>query len=676
MNLMDGNTCDPHHGLNVRASTKSVTPSVTSLCAPVSSIECPPLHIVMSPLCIVEQTHVPDWNVITRILQNPALDACSRRYEEIQKAGALPSMRLPGPSQGCFSWSCQYLAAYIKSTMPRSLVNRTGNCALPRDDDAHCNNRGPCSTNSESTHSTGIADVVTIHVLDEPRGIERDFWCQREVLLQGMPYFSDLLSNESCDQDNIEISFHCDVYIFEWLIDYLQHITDGFVGVKPKLEPNNVISILLSSDFLKMDLLVEECVLFCHKNMNSIVVASYRMDGLSNALVRRIASQFTHRETQEIRDKRDTFKSKIFRMKIDLLMDPNADNPDSPGSAATLYRCSVCKKLLTQSTESLFNCAPDSAVDHHIKEPNWDINYYISDLYKQLKSWQKVYWCLWGTINFLKCSSCDKNFLCNELAHCRYHTAMLICSKVQEQNEVASVTLFYPCCNQPDVPHDIQGCQTKDHVVLFGEEDSVASGTSSARRVFCDLQRFRNDVCALPEPTPECSQSVDEEQTPSLESSLFAGLPLSWDDPKTASELIDDIGTDEESFRVKPIQKPPRKGRKKPACSTTHWHTDRALLLKPSPFSASVQKKKWNNSHTLRFNQDIQREEDRRRMAELSLNLAKLRTGDKVDTDKVKEYSGGIYSKLEERLRSFVPPPRQSGGIALRSRSKTRAQLR
>uniref|UniRef100_UPI00358FD79E adenylate kinase 7-like n=1 Tax=Myxine glutinosa TaxID=7769 RepID=UPI00358FD79E len=75
-----------------------------------------------------------------------------------------------------------------------------------------------------------IADVVTIHVLDEPRGIERDFWCQREVLLQGMPYFSDLLSNESCDQDNIEISFHCDVYIFEWLIDYLQHITDGFVG--------------------------------------------------------------------------------------------------------------------------------------------------------------------------------------------------------------------------------------------------------------------------------------------------------------------------------------------------------------------------------------------------------------------------------------------------------------
>uniref|UniRef100_A0A8C4ND70 Uncharacterized protein n=1 Tax=Eptatretus burgeri TaxID=7764 RepID=A0A8C4ND70_EPTBU len=140
---------------------------------------------------------------------------------------------------------------------------------------------------------------------------------------------------------------------------------------------------------------------------------------------------------------------------------------------------------------------------HLLQEPNWDISDYLSDLYKQLKSWQKVYWYLWGTINFLKCSSCDKNFLCNQLAHCHYHTEMSVCSKVQGQNEVASGTMFYPCCNQLDVPHDIQGCQTKDHVVLFAEEDSVTSGSSSAWRVFCDLLRFRNDVCVLPELTPE-----------------------------------------------------------------------------------------------------------------------------------------------------------------------------
>uniref|UniRef100_A0A8C4NBE3 SANT and BTB domain-containing protein n=1 Tax=Eptatretus burgeri TaxID=7764 RepID=A0A8C4NBE3_EPTBU len=231
---MDGNTCDPYHGCNDCASTENVTSSVSSSCAPVSSIECPPLHILMSPMCIVKQTHVPDWDVIIRILKNPALDKCSRRFEELQRAGALPSMRLLGPSQERFSWPCQFLAAYIQSTLPKSFVNRTRNCALPGDDGPHCNTREPCSTISESTRSTGIADV-TIHVLDEPRGLERDFWCQRQVLLQGMPYFNERLSNGSCDQDNIEISVHCDVYIFEWLMRYIQCSTDGFGGVKPKL---------------------------------------------------------------------------------------------------------------------------------------------------------------------------------------------------------------------------------------------------------------------------------------------------------------------------------------------------------------------------------------------------------------------------------------------------------
>ena len=58
-------------------------------------------------------------------------------------------------------------------------------------------------------------DVIVIHVCDDNRRINRDFYCSRELLLAHMCYFQEYLCGET-GYDDIDISVHCDVQPFWW----------------------------------------------------------------------------------------------------------------------------------------------------------------------------------------------------------------------------------------------------------------------------------------------------------------------------------------------------------------------------------------------------------------------------------------------------------------------------
>ena len=82
-----------------------------------------------------------------------------------------------------------------------------------------------------------------------------------------MKYFEKYLT-EATSVDDIDISVHCDIKIFEWLMKYLKQKDSGDKPITiyasaiatteeataatggPKLDIKNVISILISSDFL------------------------------------------------------------------------------------------------------------------------------------------------------------------------------------------------------------------------------------------------------------------------------------------------------------------------------------------------------------------------------------------------------------------------------------------
>ena len=64
------------------------------------------------------------------------------------------------------------------------------------------------------------ASDIVIHVRDENRGLDKDFKCSLNILLRHMKYFEKYLKDTSSPEE-IDISVHCDVNIFEWLMQYI-----------------------------------------------------------------------------------------------------------------------------------------------------------------------------------------------------------------------------------------------------------------------------------------------------------------------------------------------------------------------------------------------------------------------------------------------------------------------
>lgn len=105
--------------------------------------------------------------------------------------------------------------------------------------------------------------TVLIHVCDENKKMNKDFRCERNLLLANMKYFEKYLP-ESKNLDDIDISVHCDINIFDWLMQYVH-------DKEPIIEVKNSISILISSEFLQMDGLVEQCLTFASQNIQQVV---------------------------------------------------------------------------------------------------------------------------------------------------------------------------------------------------------------------------------------------------------------------------------------------------------------------------------------------------------------------------------------------------------------------
>lgn len=77
---------------------------------------------------------------------------------------------------------------------------------------------------------------MIIHVCDEARDVKKDFSCPRQVLVREMKYFAEYLSDSDMQRaDDVDISVHCDVTIFEWLMTYVKRHLDGNSNGVPKL---------------------------------------------------------------------------------------------------------------------------------------------------------------------------------------------------------------------------------------------------------------------------------------------------------------------------------------------------------------------------------------------------------------------------------------------------------
>ena len=76
--------------------------------------------------------------------------------------------------------------------------------------------------------------TMASHALCLPRwsAVKQDFVCSRPLLAEEMLYFASYLSGQpSEDKAEVEISVHCDVAIFTWLMSYVKRgMNEDHVG--------------------------------------------------------------------------------------------------------------------------------------------------------------------------------------------------------------------------------------------------------------------------------------------------------------------------------------------------------------------------------------------------------------------------------------------------------------
>ncbi|XP_013855139.1 uncharacterized protein KIAA1841 homolog [Austrofundulus limnaeus] len=650
-----------------------------------------------------------NWDRVAQLLPGFTPKQCACRFEELQSTGGLPCVDPqcnPPPEGNTTSSDC--VSPPLPSANQATRCGSSQSCS----DASGCRSipagRGGAAEKKEKRLSEDDSKAqkprdpnIVIHVCDETKNLKQDFICPRDLLVKEMRYFAEYLSVEQQRWEEVDISVHCDVQIFDWLMNYVRrNTTEEGNKDKPRLEPSNVISILISSEFLKMDLLVDECVVYCHKHMSAIVATPCNMNCINSNLTARIAELFNHNEADDIRDKKDKFKSKLFQKKIECLFDPNYQNKDSPGNASSLYKCGLCLKLLTKETERKISCVPGKInvdlrgeiIYTHVRQKSWNIHEYLTDLYEELKSWVLVYWRIWGTINTLTCSRCQQVFVCGELTCCRYHPDSVLYPGTGTEKAWYGAGI-YPCCNQRVLRFDPtgipKGCKLRDHIVRVPDEENCDEVTSVQTRVLNDLLLHRDAVCRSNAPPGDgtedsvFSAAQVQDWDLVLEPSLITPLTrdrtnfflfknwslqlrqqslLSEDEElTTGSEVTEDEVGDEEELCKKQASKKAKKSHrllKKQLSSPNFQRKEKPAKSQnreKTPFTVSIQNSKWDSSRSLRYNQDAQREEDQRRMVEIVGYLTKMRFGDheECNSKETKEQpAGGLYASMEAQFRS------------------------
>ncbi|XP_001382156.1 SANT and BTB domain regulator of class switch recombination [Monodelphis domestica] len=677
-----------------------------------------------------------NWETVARLVPGLTSKECAKRFDELKISGSSPVDNQYSPLMATGGSPVENLATYIKSSLldtqgefqepplRQNSISKTGRPSIASTRNCSSENENCTAHKDEEKADETEGPNMVIHVCDEAKNLKEDFTCPRDLLISEMKYFAEYLSVDAQRWEEVDISVHCDVHIFNWLIQYVKRNSKENENCEiPTLEPGNVISILISSEFLKMDSLVEQCIHYCHKHMNAIVSTPCNMNCINANLLTRIADLFTHNEVDDVKDKKDKFRSKLFCKKIERLFDPEYQNPDSRNNAATLYRCCLCKKLLTKETETRIPCIPGkininqhgSIVYIHIRDKAWEVHEYLVNLFEELKSWRDVYWRLWGTVNWLTCSRCHQAFLCTELSHCQYHSEPVIYPGMSNTSS-SSGTGIYPCCNQKVLRFDPtqipKGCKVRDHAIgLCDRGEGGELLTCSSAKILDDLVLHR-DVIVVPFPKDTISdygisffdeKGVDcdgllEPNTPwgpkTGEINAFLSLK-NWtlqlkqqslfseeDEYTTGSEVTEDEVGDEEEVtkkqgkkeKPKKFTKQPKKQMSSPCVQKKEKSSDKSTSRDASPFVVSIQRNKWDASRSLRFNQDAQREEDQRRMSEITGHLIKMRLGDvdRVKSKEGKEFAGGIYSRLEAQVKASIPVTARQSSTDKNTRSKSR----
>lgn len=276
-----------------------------------------------------------------------------------------------------------------------------------------------------------------------------------------MKYFENHLKDTDSAED-IDISVHCDIKIFEWLMNYIH-------GTANKLETATVIPILISADFLVMRRLIDECILFIGNNLSEIVKIPIDMNCLSQQIVRRVADTLTLEQLDAWKDPRDSLQSKLYSHKLDDLLKLDQNK---------LNRCIYCNTLFTEEQNEwmvwpkaeVFIDFRGQVLAKHVSDSNWDINEFFNWLRKHGVSWRRIFWKVWARLYSDECTEWQNKFVLADIGNCSYHPEPPNFSFGYNQGT-------YPCCEEEAIRFSTsigtKGCTTKRHALKHIKPETI-----------------------------------------------------------------------------------------------------------------------------------------------------------------------------------------------------------
>ncbi|RHY35264.1 hypothetical protein DYB32_000225 [Aphanomyces invadans] len=308
-------------------------------------------------------------------------------------------------------------------------------------------------------------ETIVIHVCDEFRKVNKDFVCNKVLLLDNMKYFKAYLNDASTHED-IDISVHCDVSIFEWLFQYIH--SDGANKSTSTLAIDNVTSILISSDFLQMDFLVSECASFISQHLEEVVGMPGDLLCISDAILDKIAAMCSVEQLDAIEATKDKLCHKLYSKRlqriVSALKEQDDSNSISSGPHAAVECCVHCAVVYYAGHRKFLSCrraklsigVHGNIVAHHEAKPDWKLDAWVKSLTISFPT-RQAFWKVWGALQCLYCADCRVYFTGTELNECYYH---------DPHEPTSNDDSCYSCCGAKRFAASTRpspGCKMKAH---------------------------------------------------------------------------------------------------------------------------------------------------------------------------------------------------------------------
>ncbi|KAG5897817.1 hypothetical protein JTB14_011817 [Gonioctena quinquepunctata] len=517
------------------------------------------------------------------------------------------------------------------------------------------------------SHIPKTDSEVEIHVCDEVKNTKKTFFCNQKLLIEKMGYFAEVTQGQRLE--DMDISVHCDIGIFEWLMKWVEKDSLQENDL-PQLDPQCVIPILVSAAFLQMEPLLNNCLLFCHENMNEILRTSTNLSCLNDSVLTKLAAMYTNTEVESIKDRKDKIQSRLFTKLIQSLAEPEPESVRGHWcSLAKVFRCEKCQLLITPSVASQIPCIapcmrlqPDGSVmSLHVRDSFWNINDYIVKLQKSLKTWRKVYWRLWGDAHFLFCSTCKRYFPSNQIGWCRFHPDTPQFFTLDAQKAPLPIGRF-PCCGERayrfQLLENFSGCQFRQHTVCTQDvrDSAILTMLESYRHLIEEEppqllfpERLTRLVARDPNTTEKkfiCKETFwwdgFEIIPPRPKLGLLSNFVNRSDEKNVEQESSDDC-TNEESLSTSSSES--EEGSVE--CNIQPKEVSTVRMRKTK---LKLQSKLWQHNLSARSNQDIQRSYEENVVKEMTVILSRNAGNDigRVKSVQVNTTPlGGIWVRLE-----------------------------